>query len=449
VAERGVYLGRAATIAQPGDHRATIWLHSPRSADTLRAIDQRRGSNGASSRLPAVLRHRDFALLWSGQTVSVAGDGIFTVALALETLRVNHRPFALAAVLAARLIPTVLLLPLGGAVVDRIAPRLAMLASDVGRGAAVSVIAVLVAQHSLQLTALLAMSVLFGVADAFFSPASTAIVPKLLPDDLLVQASAMSSFSRVFARQLLGPALGGVFVAVAGVAWSFGLDGLSFAISAACLALMRPQPRARASSASILGDVREGLRYCRSQPWLWATIAGAGLANLAIFSPLSVLMPLLVRHVLGRGAVALGLTLAAGGVGGLTAVAFLARRGQPRRPITSMWCGWAAAALTAALIGAASRVWQAAVLYGLATALLMYGNALWTPVMQRLVPRALLGRVSSVDWLASISLTPLGLLVAGVLASALGVRATILAGGAIAGLAGLCLLIPGVRDPDR
>ena len=381
--------------------------------------------------------------------MSVAGDGIFTVALALETLRVDDRPLALAAVLAARLVPTILLLLLGGAVVDRIAPRLAMLASDLGRGAAVTAIAILVAEHSLTLAGLLALSVLFGVADAFFSPASTAIVPQLLPDGLLVQASAMSSFSRVFARQLLGPALGGVFVAAAGVAWSFGLDGASFAISAVCLALMRPRPRTPASTGSILSDVRAGLGYCRSQPWLWATIVAAGLANLAIFSPLGVLMPLLVRHVLRGGALALGLTLAAGGAGGLTAVLVLARRGQPRRPITSMWCGWAAAGPAAALIGTSTRVWQAAALYAVATALLMYGNALWTPVIQQLVPRALLGRVSSVDWLASIALSPLGLLVAGAVAAAVGVRATILVGGGIASLAGLCLLIPGVRDPDR
>jgi Transmembrane secretion effector len=379
----------------------------------------------------------------------VAGDGIFTVALALETLRLDDRPFALAAVLAARLIPTVLLLLLGGVVVDRIPARLAMLVSDVGRGAAVTVIAILVAEHSLTLAGLIAMSVLFGVADAFFSPASTAIVPQLLPDGLLVQASAMSSFSRVFAQQLIGPALGGVFVAAVGVAWAFGLDGASFAISAACLAVMRPRARVPRSAGSILHDARDGLRYCRSQRWLWASIAGAGLANFAIFSPLGVLMPLLIRHVLRGGAVALGVTLAAGGAGGLTAVAILARRGRPRRPITSMWCGWAAASLAAALIGTSSEIWEAAVLYALGTALLMYGNALWTPIMQRLVPRALLGRVSSVDSLASLSLSPLGLLTAGAVAAAIGVRVTIIGGGVIASLAGLSLFIPGVRDPDR
>jgi MFS family permease len=79
---------------------------------------------------PAALHHRDFALLWSGQSISLIGDGIYTVALALETLRIDNHPLALSLVLAARLLPTVLLLVVGGVIVDRIPRRFAMLASD-------------------------------------------------------------------------------------------------------------------------------------------------------------------------------------------------------------------------------------------------------------------------------------------------------------------------------
>ena len=100
---------------------------------------------------PAALRHRDFALLWSGQSVSLIGDGVYTVALALETLRIDNHPFALSLVLAARLLPTVLLLVVGGVIVDRIPRRFAMLASDVTRGVVVAVIAILVALGSLQI----------------------------------------------------------------------------------------------------------------------------------------------------------------------------------------------------------------------------------------------------------------------------------------------------------
>lgn len=104
-----------------------------------------------TGRAPAALHHRDFALLWSGQSISLVGDGVFTVALALETLRIDDHPFALSLVLAARLLPTVLLLVAGGVIVDRIPRRFAMLASDATRGLAVAVIAGLVAIGTLQI----------------------------------------------------------------------------------------------------------------------------------------------------------------------------------------------------------------------------------------------------------------------------------------------------------
>jgi MFS family permease len=399
--------------------------------------------------LTSALRHRDFALLWFGQSVSVTGDGIFTVALAIEVLRVDSHPLALAFVMAARLIPTVLLLLLGGAVVDRVPRRLAMLASDVVRGAVVTTFAILIAEGSLGLGGLEGLAVVFGTADAFFSPASTAIVPELLPEDVLVGASAMSSISQVFAQQLIGPALGGVIVAAAGTGWSFALDGASFAVSAACLVAMASRPRPAPSGRSMLADVREGLAYCRSQPWLWASIAGAGLANFAIFSPLGVLIPLLVRRVLHSGPTALGLTLAAGGVGGLVAVITAGRRGLPRRPIATIWTGWASAGAIAACVGLAPGVGLTAVLYGAEFGLMMYGNAIWFPLMQRLVPGRLLGRASSVDWLVSLGLTPLGIIASGAVSAAIGVRTTILIGGALATASALVLLIPGVRDPDH
>jgi MFS family permease len=343
----------------------------------------------------------------------------------------------------------VALLLLGGVVVDRVPRRLAMLASDLVRGAAVATIAVLVAEDSVGIAALVAMAVVFGTADAFFSPASTAVVPELLPSELLVKASALSTMSRVVALQLIGPAVGGVIVAATGTAWAFGLDAASFAISGACLVAMSARPRPSPSGRSILADAREGLSYCRSQPWLWVTIAAAGFANFALWSPLGVLIPLLVRHVLDRGAASLGLTLAAGGAGGLAGVIFVGRRGLPRRPVTVMWGGWIGAGAVAACVGLAPRVAAAAGCYAVAAALLMYSNALWTPLMQRLVPQRLLGRASSVDWLVSIALSPLGIVASGAVAASIGTRQTIVLGGLLATASGLCLLVPGVRDPDR
>jgi MFS family permease len=405
------------------------------------------GRESKSSR--SALRHRDFALLWSGQSVSLLGDGIFTVALALETLRVDDRASALSVVLAARLIPTVLLLLVGGVVVDRFPRRLVMLASDSTRALVVGAVAGLVAAHALRLDELIAMALVFGVADALFYPASTAIMPELLPGELLVQGSALNTTSRTVAQLLIGPALGGLVVATVGMAWSFAFDGFSFVVSASCLVAMRARTQPTGKKRSALAEVSEGLRYCRTQPWLWATITGAGVANFFAFSPLGVLIPLLIRQVLHKGSLALGLVLAAGGLGGAITALFLAKLGAPRRRMTAMCWAWGLAGLSTAGFAFAHNVVEAGIVGFVVVAFLMYGNVLWSPLLQELVPSELIGRVSAVDWLVSLSLTPLGVLAAGVAAGLIGPRDTFLIGGLMAALLPGVLLIPGVRNPEK
>lgn len=398
---------------------------------------------------PAALRHRDFALLWSGQSISLVGDGVYTVALALETLRIDNHPIALSLVLAARLLPTVLLLVAGGVIVDRIPRRMAMLASDSTRGAAVAVVAVLVALGALHVWELVVISAVFGAADALFYPAATAVTPEILPADLLLQGSALNHTSQTVAQALIGPALGGLVVAVLGYEWGFAIDAMSFVISAGCVLAMASRPRPEPSGHSPMAEAREGLRYVRSQRWLWVSLVGAGLANFAAFSPLGVLVPLLVRNVLHQGPLALGLVLAAGGVGGGVTALVLARFGAPRLRITSMWIGWAISAAAIVGLSLAPDVWVAGACAAVITGTLMFGNVLWNPIMQELVPPAMLGRASSVDWLVSLSLSPLGVLVSGALAGVIGTRTTMLIGGCVALVLCLVLFVPGVRDPER
>jgi predicted MFS family arabinose efflux permease len=401
------------------------------------------------ARTSAALRHRDFALLWSGQSISLVGDGVYTVALALETLRIDNHPLALSLVLAARLLPTVLLLVAGGVIVDRVPRRLAMLTSDTTRGVAVGVVALLVALGALQVWELVIISAVFGAADALFYPAATAVTPEILPADLLVQGSALNHTSETMAQMLIGPALGGLVVATLGYQWAFAIEALSFAVSAACVLAMASRPRPAPSGHSALADAREGLRYVRSQRWLWVSLGAAGLANFAAFSPLALLVPLLIRNVLDQGPLALGLVLAAGGVGGGVTALLVARLGAPRLRITSMWAGWAVSAGGIVVLSLAPNVWVAGALALIITGTLMYGNVLWNPIMQELVPPELLGRASSVDWLVSLSLSPLGVLVRGAVAGVVGTRTTMLVGGCVALAVCGILFVPGVRDPER
>jgi MFS family permease len=185
----------------------------------------------SSSRYFKPLRHRDFALLWSGQAISQLGGGVFTVTLAIEVLRIDQHAIALSYVLAARLLSRSIHTG-GGVIVDRVPRRLAMLAPDIPRGAAVAAITVLVAIGEIHLIALVVMAFVFGVGDAVFSPAAMAIATELLPSELLVDASALSGTSIQVAGSLIDPAVGGLLVGFLGAAWGFGIDAASFIISA-------------------------------------------------------------------------------------------------------------------------------------------------------------------------------------------------------------------------
>jgi MFS family permease len=393
------------------------------------------------------LRHRDFALLWSGQAVSQLGDGVFTVTLAIEALRLDHRAIGLSYVLAARLLPAVLFTLAGGVLVDRVPRRLVMLASDLARGGAVAVVTVLVATGGIHLIALVLMAFVFGIGDAVFFPAAMAITPELLPTELLVGGSALNGTSVQVAGVLIGPAIGGLLVGFLGTAWGFGIDAASFLVSAAAICAMNARPSPMPTGHSPLEDLREGLRFCVSQRWLWVSTLGASLGNFVAFSPLGATIPLLVKHVLHGGGVALGLVLAAGGLGGATATVIAGRRRPPRRRLVHLWVGWGLSGVGVLGLGFVPDLWLAGgvafVTYGLDA----YGSVMFNPLIQEGVPEALLGRVASVDYLFGFALSPLGLVAAGVLADAIGVRSTLILGGAITALTTCIPLLPGVEDP--
>ena len=398
-----------------------------------------RGTPGVTT----ALRQRDFALLWSGQAISLAGNGVFTVALPLEVLRLTGSAFDLALIASARTVPAVLLLLAGGTLVDRLPRRLVMLVSDASCGLTVGAVAVLLAAGRGHLWELACLSAVFGTASAFFNPAATAITPEIVPAELLVSASSLSSLGQSAAQCLLGPLAGGLIVALTGTAWAFAIDALSFAVSAGCLAVMRPAGHRTAAADSVIGGIREGLRYCRSQRWLWRSMIAVGIGNFACFVPLGVLEPLLVRHVFRAGPVALGVLLAASGAGGALASVLAARR-QPSRPLRAIWAAWAGAGLAAVLLGLAPDMPTAVVFAGLTWSGVTYGNVLWFPMMQRNVPADMLGRASSVDWTLSLALAPLGIVAAGASASLAGTRATLIAGGTVAAVTGAVLLIPAI-----
>ena len=408
----------------------------------------------AGGKLLAPLKHRDFRVLWLGMTVSLVGDGIFFIAVAWEAYALWNAPGALSIVGIAMTVPTVAFLLVGGVVSDRYDRRLVLVWADSLRALAVGLLAVLILLHQLRFWELVGFVALYGIGTAFFTPAFEAIVPELVPATDLPAANSLDQFIRPLALRLVGPVLGGALVALStGVA--FAVDAASFAASLVAVLALRRLPRARPDlDPSTLSALKEGLRFVRRRVWLWGTLASAAITYLVFLGPAEVLLPFVVKNDLHGSAGTLGLVLAAGGVGALGAAAFVGHRGHPRRDVTVMYLAWTLATLAIAGYGIATAAWQLMIACLLFNALEAAGTIVWATIKQRHVPLAMLGRVSSLDWLISIGLLPISFALTAPVAGLVGARAT-LVGAAVIGAAVTisALALPGMRDiegsPER
>ncbi|HYW29005.1 MAG TPA: MFS transporter [Gaiellales bacterium] len=400
--------------------------------------------------LLAPLRNRDFALLWGGQTGSLIGDGVFLVAMAWQVYAISNAPTALSMVGIAMTIPTIVLLLAGGVVTDRFDRRHVLIAADTVRGLAVGLLAVLSLTGTLQLWHMFGLVALYGAGTAFFGPAFDAIVPGLLPEQMLPQANSLDQFVRPIAFRLAGPALGGWLVSVFGVGTAFALDAASFALSAAMVAAIATRTSPGAVGTSVAGDLRRGFAFVRDNVWLWGTLVSAAVAYLLFLGPVEVLLPYVVKNGLHGSAAELGLVFAAGGLGSVGAAVVMSERGQPRRSITVIYASWTLATLAVAGYGLANAAWQLMAASFVFNALETVGTIVWATLKQREVPQAMLGRVSSLDWLISIGLLPVSFAITGPAAAAVGAQTTlVIAGTAGAAVTLSALFLPGMRNVER
>jgi MFS family permease len=406
-----------------------------------------------SVRIFEPLADRNYALLMTAAVVSLLGDGFFTVALAWQVYAISNVPTALSVVSIAWSVPLVAMLLLGGVFTDRYDRRWLMIGADLLRAGAVGVLGLLSIAGVLELWQIVILIAFVGLGDAFFNPASTAIVPDLVPEHQLPQANALQGMIRPLMVRLAGPAIAGFVVAGVGPGWAFVVDGASFLISAVALAGIAARPRVGAvihGWRRTLGEMAEGLRYVRANPWLWATLVSAMFSLLAFVGPVQVLLPFLVKNQLELGPEALGFIFAVSGIGSILSAIVMGQRGLPRRKITVMYASWTAGVAFMAGYGVMGELWQALIIAFATAALFQVGQIIWITLLQQLVPRRLLGRVASLDWLLSSGLVPVSFALTAPAAELLGPNTTMVAAGLIgAFLMGILLFAPHVRDPER
>ena len=399
-------------------------------------------------RFPAIaepLRHRDFRLLWAGQTLSVFGSWMRIVAVPFQILALGGSAAEIGIAAAASTAVQVPFLLFGGAVVDRVPRRLVLLTSDLLSGTAMSVIAFLGISGQLRIEHLYVMAALLGLADAFFGPALMAIVPELVPEEILIKGNALRGLSRQGGR-LGGSLVGGVLVAAFGPAIAFAIDALTYFASFLALAVMRPGAAPSGGRKHLLAEVREGFAFVFSIPWVWMTIALFSVINLLVFGPLNVGLPILVRDVLHGDAAVFG-ALTASLAAGQIAAGIILGQATIRRSGIVMYAFAVMAGVVLASFGAFPLLaWLllASVLMGVT---FVGFNILWESALQRHVPRALLGRVTSVDFFGSLLLGPVAPLVAAALIESLGTTQVFIGAGIIvAVLSASAYLVRSIRE---
>ncbi|MHB1968631.1 MAG: MFS transporter [Acidimicrobiales bacterium] len=369
-----------------------------------------------------LIQHREPTLLLTGQAVSNLGDGVALVALTLLVLDTTHSASMLAWFAAARMAPTVAFLLVGGAVVDRFGRRTLLLISDGSRCVLTAALTVIIAVHALHYVELIVFALVFGIFDALFMPAYAALTPQIVPTELLPAMNSIRPLSSNLMGSMIGPALGGLLSAYS-TAWAIAIDAATFAVSAGFLLAMRPVPAPeRTQTTSMLHDVREGLAYVRQTTWFWTCLLAVALVNALVLVPEGVLVPYFLRHVLHAPKVEVGLIFTVGGVTGALMSLVAGNLPMPRRRIRTMFTVWGIGTAAGLVMGFATNFWEVALFPVIVSASIVLGNVFWESMVQEEVPAEMMGRASSVDWFVSLGLSPIGLVLAGALAAAIGVR---------------------------
>ncbi|HEX3814648.1 MAG TPA: MFS transporter [Mycobacteriales bacterium] len=395
-------------------------------------------------RLGLLAHHRDFRLLWTGETTSKFGSSISGIALSLVAVSTLHAStFVVAVLSAAAWLPWLLIGLPAGAWIDRWPRRPVMIACDLVSLCLFLSIPIAAWLGVLSIVQLLLVAVLVGVATVFFQTAYGAFLPSLLPPEDLQEGNAKLQGS-ASAVQVVGPGAGGLLAEVFGAVTGLVADAASFLVSAVCLLRIRTreEPAPVVHRRSLREEIGAGLRFVTRDPYLRVLMAFGATANLALTGYQAIVVVFLVR-VVGVGSGAVGLLMAAtslGGVAGALVSSRVARRfGTARAVLLCELCG-PPFGLLIPLTGKGFGLIFFAVGGFLVVAGVVASNVIQSGFRQAYVPADLRGRVSTSSAFLNYGAIPIGALLGGTLGTALGVRPTLWLMTGLLALSGLLLL---------
>ena len=366
-----------------------------------------------------VFQSGSFRKLWAATTLSLFGDFFSYIALSWLVLQLTRSSLALGTVLVVQALPRAVLMVVGGALADRLSPRLTMLGSMALRALSVAPLAVLVLTGRVQMWEVYGIAVVFGIVDAFFMPARQSILPMVVADHELEPGNAVLNVTAQMSV-ILGPVLGGVVVAVFGTGWAFAGDAAFFVLGFLFILWLPAAPRAATGMAhpdgGLGGQIAAGLRYAWADVGIRVSLIVIAVVDFAANGALGVGIPTLAHGRFAAGATGFGILFGAWGVG---ATAGALGAGFVPPPKRFGWlivgvCVWFGIGITG--VGLVPSLVPAILLMGFAGIATGVVNTYALSWLQRRTDRAMQGRVMSLVMLASMGLTPLAYAASGAIA---------------------------------
>lgn len=395
-----------------------------------------------------VLQHKDFRWFFLASSVNRFGSMMTSVAYAFAVLHVDNSASALSKVLAAQISANVLCALFGGVVADRFSRRVVLQTTYLSSATVLAVTSWLLFADRATVSILVGLGALAGATSAFAQPAVQGLVPQLVPRRGLQQANALMAFVRNSA-QFLGPVLGAMLVALGGAPWALAIDAASFVV-ASLLLLPVKLPGVVRSGTGIVHELREGWTEFRSRTWLWVIVVAFGFMNAIQSGAILVLGPLVAKNTETLGIEGWGWVMGAEAAGMLLMSLVLLRL-HVLRPLRAGMLGiGVGAALMIAMLGlhpvtAPMMIAAFACGAGIET----FGTG-WNVALGERIPPSVLSRVVSYDMVGSFVAMPIGMLVFGVLATAVPLKPLLIASGVLYALIALSTLaVHSIRTMER
>jgi MFS family permease len=395
-----------------------------------------------TGRIP-VLAIRDFRLLLADRVVAPASFAFSIVGVSFAVLNVTHGSTTiLSYVLAAQIAPSIIFVLLGGVIADRVAPQKVIVAGNLMMALGEGSFGILVLAGHPQVWQMIALECVTGTGMAIFYPASTALLPRIVPAGSMQQASAVSRLA-MNGAQMAGSVLAGFCVAVIGPGWALAICGTGLLGTLPLMLSLKVTAHPADPASGLIRDLRAGWSEFRSHTWLWTITAQFAVVLMAWYGAFTVLGPAVLRLHFGPhdGPAAWGAISAADALG-LIAGGLLSLRYSPRRPmlfIVGIGASIAVAPLALGMFWPLPLILVASFVLGIAVEVMMVQ---WTVAMATQVPAGMLARVSSYDAFGTVVAMPVGALVAGPVAAWVTISGAQYGAAALIVLASLLALIP-------